>query len=332
MQSAKISSLDYGVSGKVTTFEETASKRASDLEALALSWDDELHAAWSDWLDPDRFSFQRGYTVLGGSLQAHVDTVYRASTAVVRRMANEAGVVAPNRVLDFGCSVGFNSLAAQGLFPDAEVHGIDPEGISIELGTLMASRLDRGQFGKVPQYHEAPGERLPFDDETFDFIYSTTVIEHVDDVNVCLAEMARVLKSGGAIYLDAPNYIFPYEPHVGSMMLPLSPKSLLKTTMRMRGKGREAGFVDHLNWVHPGWMERRFRELGLVYENRAIAKVRRVLSGEGGAVHYGRAAAALQFLGRLGLSGLIGGALATSRLYPSLIYVARKPGGPDRAA
>jgi SAM-dependent methyltransferase len=48
-------------------------------------------------------------------------------------------------------------------------------------------------------------ERLPFDDDSFDLIWSSEVIEHLNDPNFSLDELRRVTKPGGDIILTTPN-------------------------------------------------------------------------------------------------------------------------------
>lgn len=55
---------------------------------------------------------------------------------------------------------------------------------------------------------------LPFDDGTFDVILSQAVLEHVTDPALAVAEMARVLKPGGTVYIEAafmqPGHLIPH--------------------------------------------------------------------------------------------------------------------------
>jgi len=48
----------------------------------------------------------------------------------------------------------------------------------------------------------AAGERLPFKDKSFDFVYCCHVIEHADDIASMLQEMSRVGKAG---FIECPN-------------------------------------------------------------------------------------------------------------------------------
>ena len=55
-----------------------------------------------------------------------------------------------------------------------------------------------------------PGGRMPFEDESFDVALSTQVLEHVPDPEHVIAEIHRVLKPGGRLFLSAP---FAWEQH-----------------------------------------------------------------------------------------------------------------------
>jgi SAM-dependent methyltransferase len=53
------------------------------------------------------------------------------------------------------------------------------------------------------------GERLPFGDGSFDAVLSLVVLEHVRDPFRCAAEIARVVRPGGRIYVAVP-FLQPY--------------------------------------------------------------------------------------------------------------------------
>ena len=56
--------------------------------------------------------------------------------------------------------------------------------------------------------------RLPFDDATFDFVFSNSVLEHVEDLDAALHDIQRVLKPGGATLHLFPPRTALIEPHV----------------------------------------------------------------------------------------------------------------------
>lgn len=47
-------------------------------------------------------------------------------------------------------------------------------------------------------------ERLPFEDEVFDGVIFQAVLEHVRDASATLNEIRRVLRSGGAVFVEVP--------------------------------------------------------------------------------------------------------------------------------
>jgi len=61
----------------------------------------------------------------------------------------------------------------------------------------------------------ASATKLPFRDESFDWIIANQVIEHISNYHSFLDEALRVLKAGGRIFISTPNrlrYIRPWRP------------------------------------------------------------------------------------------------------------------------
>lgn len=56
-------------------------------------------------------------------------------------------------------------------------------------------------------------EQLPLPDKSMDMVFSHEVLEHVQDDQRAVAEMARVVKPGGFIVIFVPNRWFPFETH-----------------------------------------------------------------------------------------------------------------------
>jgi ubiquinone/menaquinone biosynthesis C-methylase UbiE len=53
----------------------------------------------------------------------------------------------------------------------------------------------------------SPGDQLPLDDNSVDFVISSHVIEHFPDPIKALKEWYRVVKPGGYLYIIAPRRI-----------------------------------------------------------------------------------------------------------------------------
>lgn len=78
----------------------------------------------------------------------------------------------------------------------------------------------RKVFEPEYQFRHVDNETLPFEDCFFDVVLSNHVIEHVPDQQRHLAEIRRVLKSDGIVYLATPNRSSPImEGHVGNVLV-----------------------------------------------------------------------------------------------------------------
>lgn len=93
----------------------------------------------------------------------------------------------PKKILDFGCGDGRSYDLFKRILPDSSWCGVDIE-ISPEVGSR--TRTDA-------TFVSYDGENLPFDDESYDLIYSHQVLEHVRYPDAVLMEINRVLKDGG---------------------------------------------------------------------------------------------------------------------------------------
>jgi ubiquinone/menaquinone biosynthesis C-methylase UbiE len=76
------------------------------------------------------------------------------------------------------------------------------------------------------KFKKVKDEKLPFKDDSFDIIISNFVIEHLNDKNMHIKEIKRVLKKEGICYLSAPNKWAVFEPHYSLPFLSYLPKML----------------------------------------------------------------------------------------------------------
>lgn len=72
---------------------------------------------------------------------------------------------------------------------------------------------DERQVRQGFEFVKVDGARLPFKDGSFDVVVSNHVVEHVPDQATHLAEIVRVLRLGGVIYLATPNKLWLSDPH-----------------------------------------------------------------------------------------------------------------------
>ncbi len=100
--------------------------------------------------------------------------------------------------LDVGCGTGFAMLKAKEE-KNSIVSGIDPDPGSHGVGRY------NNEVNMMSFIQKASSEKIPFNDKYFDIVYSSHVLEHVNDENLSLNEMERVLKDDGILILGMPT-------------------------------------------------------------------------------------------------------------------------------
>jgi len=123
----------------------------------------------------------------------------------IRGLSNSIGVPVSNlqtmRVLDVGCGFGLTciTLAALGA---KEVHGIDAFGKMID--TIKAYLPDIVGGDRV-HVRTAQADALPYDNDSFDLVFTMEAISHFIKPYGFLAEACRVLRPGGLLVVVDDN-------------------------------------------------------------------------------------------------------------------------------
>jgi ubiquinone/menaquinone biosynthesis C-methylase UbiE len=128
------------------------------------------------------------------------DTTAAKDIRLFMKILNELGyTIGPqSTILDFGCDKG--NLVYEYRKLGFHAFGAD---ITLSEENDLLRRIDSSAC-----------YRIPFEDETFDFVSSNFVFEHVADYSSALSEIWRVLKPGGySLHIFPPKYI-PIEPHI----------------------------------------------------------------------------------------------------------------------
>jgi len=97
--------------------------------------------------------------------------------------------------LDSGCRTGYAMEELGKLFPAARVVGLDIVPEFIEVADLRGEAI----VGDM--------QKLPFEDEEFDWTFSCTSIEHCPDLKSAITEMQRVSKIGFYIHTDLEDEV-----------------------------------------------------------------------------------------------------------------------------
>jgi len=117
-------------------------------------------------------------------------------------------VRAGERVLDLGCGFGRHSYEA--LKRGAEVVACDLARPEVEQVRNLARLLvTSGEVDESVMAAPVQGNALglPFDDESFDRVIASEVLEHITDDESAFAELARVLRPGGRLAVTIPSWL-----------------------------------------------------------------------------------------------------------------------------
>ena len=110
------------------------------------------------------------------------------------------GALPQQEILEIGCGGGLvcEELARRRVV----MVGVDPSE-----GALATARTHTRQsgLGHVIHYEQGSAEALPYADGSFSGIVCLDVLEHVQDLEATIAEIARVLAPGGVFVFDTIN-------------------------------------------------------------------------------------------------------------------------------
>mgnify|MGYP001583979719 CR=1 FL=1 len=135
------------------------------------------------------------------------------------------------KILDLGCGRGefLTAMKSKGY----DIIGVEPDPYKDE--AIERNKKDNGVEVEVLK---VPGEAMPFQSETFDFIYCNDVLEHCKNPHQLLREIYRVLKPEGQMYLTVINRFGLRDPHFHLNFLNWIPRWLGERYIILRGKSK----------------------------------------------------------------------------------------------
>jgi 2-polyprenyl-6-hydroxyphenyl methylase/3-demethylubiquinone-9 3-methyltransferase len=116
-------------------------------------------------------------------------------------LAQLQGLPTGARVLDVGCGQGF-------YLPLYAELGLVATGV--EMDPVPRAEAERKAAALGFDVLDAPAERLPLTDASYDAVVMSEVLEHLPDPTVALVEVSRVLKPGGLLLATVPNADYPF--------------------------------------------------------------------------------------------------------------------------
>lgn len=143
----------------------------------------------------------------GADVNLRAGPQLREYEAIAARIARDG----PGLVLDWGCGHGQMShlLRESGL----AVRSFDFRGPGSPDAEVTLPR-----YPDVRAFVSSDPRRLPYDDASFDAVLSCGVLEHVEDPDASLDELARVLRTGGVLYVYKLPNRFSYLEHIAKRM------------------------------------------------------------------------------------------------------------------
>jgi len=127
---------------------------------------------------------------------AHYNTQWNSwSAQTLNWMVEKANCRASDVVLDVATGTGFTAMAFA-------IHVASVTGIDVSPGMLNEARRRAQDLGvRNVVFEEAPAEKLPFGDASFDIVTCRIAAHHFINVACFVAECARVLRPGGRFLL-----------------------------------------------------------------------------------------------------------------------------------
>lgn len=156
------------------------------------------------------------------------------------------------RILEIGSGNGFTLcyMVKNGV----DVVGIEPGNTSgFQERYLRAAQLLRENGITNPENYlfDACAEKIPFPDNTFDLVFSSVVLEHVQNLELAMQESIRVLKPGGVLWASVPNYNSWYEGHYKILWIPYIMTQSLAKLYVSRIFNRDPAFISELIFTNP---------------------------------------------------------------------------------
>lgn len=170
---------------------------------------------------------------------------------VLSRYVNPQG----KRILEIGSGYGITLISWTKNF-GLDITGTEPEGEGFADTIEISRQLCEVNEVRAERIVIADGEALPFPDAAFDIVYSSNVLEHCNEPEKVLREAIRVIKPGGILHFEMPNFASYFEGHYYVLMPPILFTAMLPWWVRTVF-GRDPAFARTLRTeINPMWLRR----------------------------------------------------------------------------
>ena len=117
------------------------------------------------------------------------------------------GVGPSTKVIDVGCGGGRHAFEAYRR--GAHVVAFDQDAAELDgVQTVLTAMADNGEAPASATAEVVVGDALalPYEDETFDCVIASEILEHIPDDGTVIDELIRVLKVGGTLAVTVPRW------------------------------------------------------------------------------------------------------------------------------
>lgn len=140
---------------------------------------------------PDRQQMRRAFDRAAGSYDEAAELQYEIGDRLIERM--DYIRLEPRRILDLGAGTGNFTAELMKRYRHADV-------VALDIAPAMLGRVrKRGGWLRKPLCVCADGERLPFADDSFEFVFSNLMLQWCSDLESTFTELRRVLAPGGLL-------------------------------------------------------------------------------------------------------------------------------------
>lgn len=140
------------------------------------------------------------------------------------------------KVLDIGSGRGQFLCAMSKL-------GFSAFGVEASPDYIAQSKALAAKEGVSISISEASAERLPFGENSFDFVNAAEVSEHVGNPETMIKEIFRVLKRGGQAYVSFHNRCGIYDYHYHMYFINWMPRTFAEIILKIFGKEKKDSII-----------------------------------------------------------------------------------------
>ncbi len=162
----------------------------------------------------------------------HTKLLQKLGLAYAKKLARQHFV--KGRILDAGCGSGEMMVTISRYLPACEITGIDISDPLLEYANQL--KIINHLNNRV-QFIKGNVKKMPFENNSFDVVFSVNMVHFVDDPIRMLNEMERILKPGGYLFIKDLRYSWLkiFEDEIGNSFKLKEAEELIKRSNLRKG-------------------------------------------------------------------------------------------------